>query len=164
MDVGYSSRLSRSITAAILAIAFVSIGPRAIAADTGDAANSSVAEGAVRPQTRPAPYPHPDGRLDQRVKLLSVELGLDAQQQAAVRNILLKQREQVMKTWSDGSVPAEFRATATGAISEHTGDAIRALLNEEQKKKYNQARKPREADRDAAPRSVDDWMNATRER
>jgi protein CpxP len=111
------------------------------------------------PQTS-APL-HRASALEQRVALLSAELGLDAQQQAEVRRILEDQRQQVAKVWSDTAVPAAYRVNATRSISERTGDRIRALLTEEQKAKYNQPRKPREAAEHSDAPSVEDWMKAT---
>ena len=103
---------------------------------------------------------HRESILDQRVTLLSAELGLDASQQAEVRRILEDQRRQVASIWSDPAVPAAYRVHATRTISDRTGDRIRALLTEEQKAKYNQARKPRESAEQSATPSVEEWMKA----
>ena len=99
--------------------------------------------------------------LDQRIALMSAELALDERQQAELRRILINQRMQVMRLWNDTSVPAASRVGATRVISEQTGNQIRAMLNEEQKAKYNQPRKPRDATADPGARSVEDWMSAT---
>jgi hypothetical protein len=104
---------------------------------------------------------HRESVLEQRVKLLSAELGLDAQQQTEVRRILEDQRRQVMRVWSDTSGSAAYRVNATRTISDRTGDRIRALLNEEQKAKYNRPRKPRTAAEGSGTPSVEDWMKAT---
>ena len=99
--------------------------------------------------------------LDQRVALMSAELGLDERQLLELRRILINQRTQIMKLWNDTSVPPASRVGATRVISNQTGDQIRALLNDEQRAKYNQPRKPRDAAADPDARSVEDWMKAT---
>lgn len=116
----------------------------------------------------PTPTPHPlsaprnlhASGLEERMRLLTAELGLDAQQQSDVRRLLLEQREQMKRIWSDTSIPPAYRVNATRAIGDKTADRIRALLNEEQKAKYVAARKPREPQSSDSKRSVEDWMNA----
>lgn len=98
--------------------------------------------------------------LDQRIALMTAELGLDEQQQATLRRILVNQRLQIMKLWSDTSMPPASRVGATRVISNQTGDQIRAMLTDEQKAKYNQPRKPHDASNDPGARSVEDWMKA----
>ena len=121
---------------------------------------TAVAEpAAAGAQPRPAPTQH-ESALAQRVTLLSAELSLDAQQQAQVRRILEDQREQVMRVWNDSSLAAANRVSATRIISDRTADRIRAILTEEQKAKYNRARKPRAAGENAASPSIEEWMKA----
>lgn len=115
----------------------------------------------VQAQAPPRPTAQHRPGLDERMQLLTAELGLDEKQQSAVRALLLDQREQVMKVWSDPAVPPAFRISATQAISGRTADRIRALLNDEQKTKYVTARKLREAQSDASKLTVEDWMSAT---
>ena len=91
--------------------------------------------------------------------MLSKALHLDARQQSELRKVLAGQREQLSKVWSDTSVPAAWRVSATQAISDKTADQIRALLNEEQKKRYNPPKPPHEAMRASARPSVEAWMN-----
>lgn len=96
--------------------------------------------------------------LEDRVKLLTHELDLDAKQQGEMRKLLESQREQVRRVWNDSSLPAANRVGATRAISDRTGDQIRAMLNEEQRKKYNSAKPPRDAESSPRP-DVEYWMN-----
>jgi periplasmic protein CpxP/Spy len=115
----------------------------------------------VAAAAQPGPAPtHHESALTQRVTLLSAELGLSAQQQDQVRRILEDQREQVMRVWNDSSLAAANRVSATRNISDRTADRIRAILTEEQKAKYHQARKPREAGENSASPSVEEWMKA----
>jgi hypothetical protein len=95
--------------------------------------------------------------LDDRVKLLARELDLDAKQQSELKKVLENQREQVVRAWADGSVPAGVRVQATQKISERTSDQIRALLNDEQRKRYIQPRS-RETEQSLASGDVESWM------
>jgi hypothetical protein len=99
--------------------------------------------------------------LDERITLLAAELGLDAQQQAEVRKILLGQREQVQRLWNDESMASGQRIATTQAISDQTADRIRGLLTERQKKKYKTKRQAGDNAPDASSRSVEEWMSAT---
>ena len=112
------------------------------------------------PHARGAPHQHSGHTLEDRVRILTQWLNLDATQQTEVRKVLQGQREQVKSLWSDTSVPAAQRISATQAISDRTGDQIRAMLNEEQKKKYNPPRPPRDDTTASARPNVEDWMNA----
>jgi hypothetical protein len=104
--------------------------------------------------------PQRESGLDQRVRLLTAELGLSAQQQADVRRALEDQREQVRKVWADTSIPAAYRVSATRAIADRTADRIRALLTDEQKTHYVAPRKPRDMGPQDSGRKVEDWMNS----
>ena len=99
--------------------------------------------------------------LDRRMQVLTKELNLDPKQQAQIRKILESQRDAVRKIWSDPAVLPPERTAATQAQAEHAGDAIRAVLNEEQQKLYNRSR----ADNPLPPgdkRSVEQWMDAAK--
>ena len=127
--------------------------------------SNAVAEpAAAGSQPGPVPTQRASAALGQRVSLLAAELSLDGQQQAQVRRILEDQREQVMKVWNDTSLAAANRVSATRIISDRTADRIRAILTEEQKAKYNKARKPRAAGENSASPSIEEWMKATAEK
>jgi hypothetical protein len=95
--------------------------------------------------------------LEDRVSTLTKALDLDAKQEAALRKVLQRQRDEVQRIWSDDSVPSANRIFLTKAVSKHTGDEIRALLNEEQRKKYDP---PPQGDAGTVSGSarVEDWM------
>ena len=99
--------------------------------------------------------------LDDRVRLLSKALDLDASQQTELRKVLEGQREKVSRLWSDSSLPATYRISAMQAISDQTAEQIRVLLNEEQRKKYNAPRQRHAAEGSARP-DVEAWMNAAK--
>jgi phosphatidylethanolamine-binding protein (PEBP) family uncharacterized protein len=58
-------------------------------------------------------------------------------------------------------LPAE-RVPATRAVEDRTADQIRAMLNDEQKKKYNPPKPPPAPD--TRPPDVSAWMDATRKK
>jgi hypothetical protein len=107
-----------------------------------------------------APAQRSTSGLDDRVRLLSAELHLDATQQDAVRRILEGQRAQVKQLWNDTSVPAAYRVSAMRAIGEHTAERIRALLNERQRQNYLAAKPPRKTEESSPTPSVEDWMHS----
>jgi hypothetical protein len=97
--------------------------------------------------------------LQDRVRLLTKALDLDARQQAQLRKVLESQRQRVLAAWNDTSVAPARRIAATQAISEETNARIRALLNEEQRRKFGPPRQAREPE--APGPSVEAWMSKT---
>jgi hypothetical protein len=100
--------------------------------------------------------------LDRRMALLTAELALTASQQSQVKALLRHQREDVRQLWSDPAMPAAWRVGRTQAISERTADAIRNVLDEEQRKKYIQPRQ-RNASVGAGGAGVEAWMTPARQ-
>jgi hypothetical protein len=112
--------------------------------------------GSQRAQQPPSPRGVRAG-LEARVATLTRALGLDARQQATLRQALVDQRQQVQRIWSDRSVSARDRVAETRKVSAHTADRIRAMLTEEQRQKYEPA--PQAApDRQDGDKSVEEWM------
>ena len=78
----------------------------------------------------------------------------------ALRKVLEGQREQVQRIWTEGSVSGAERVAATRELNRRVADQIRAILTDEQRRKYD----PPPADAgDAVARtttgaSVEDWM------
>jgi protein CpxP len=112
-----------------------------------------------------APERHALGRvtghsLEEHVRLLTKRLDLGARQQAELRTLLVSQREQVKQIWADVSMPAADRVGATRAITDRTGDQIRAMLTDEQKAKFSAAHPRRDAENSAHP-DVDYWLRLT---
>jgi hypothetical protein len=143
------SRLARTVVLVVASGWFIP----ALASTTGeDSKPKAAAHQAPHHRSRPG--------LEDRVRTLSHALDLDARQQSELRKALVSQREEVRRIWGDASMPAANRISATRAISDKTEDRIRALLNDEQKNKYNPPRQPREAAADSAEPTVEDWMNA----
>ena len=120
-------------------------------------ANAEPANRAVVPGTGRQPV---KSALDKRVQLLAAELNLDEAQQAAVRRLLLQQREQTLKVWSNDAVPAAVRIQATQGVADRTAGQIRSLLNDAQRSRYTQPRN-REAEQHFATGDLESWMRGT---
>jgi hypothetical protein len=129
----------------------------AAAADDGPTVPTAPAPAQVPAQPSPRPPSRPTaGRtLDHRVKALSKALDLDAAQRAELREILEDRRQAVMKIWSDRALLPAERVPATHAVEVRTAERIRAILNDEQKKRYNP---PKPKGTQAPPANVEAWM------
>jgi Spy/CpxP family protein refolding chaperone len=126
-------------------------------AQGSDAAGAAPA--AASSATRQLRHHAPPRALGDRVQLMAKELDLDPAQQAQLKTILQAQRAEVASVWSDASVPAAVRVGATRVIAERTADKIRAMLNDEQRRKYIKAR-PHDAPVGAPGGDVQKWMNS----
>ena len=94
--------------------------------------------------------------IDESVRRLTRDLDLDPGQQARLRQILVDQHRQVLQLRS-GNAPASVDVTGTTlAIYDQSKTRIRAMLNDEQRKKYS-ADVPRDT---LAPAQADlqHWM------
>jgi hypothetical protein len=129
----------------------------ATAAATTDATATDPAPAQLpaEPSPRPPSQPTTGRTLDHRVKALSKALDLDAAQRAELREILEDRRQAVMKIWSDRALLPAERVPATHAVEERTAERIRAILNDEQKKRYNP---PKPKGTQAPPANVEAWM------
>jgi hypothetical protein len=109
----------------------------------------------AQPSPRPPSHRTPGGNLDHRIRVLSKALDLDAAQRTELREILEDRRQAVMKIWSDRTLLPAERVPATRAVEERTAERIRAILNDEQKKRYNP---PKPKGTQAPPANVEAWM------
>ena len=75
--------------------------------------------------------------IDESVRRMTRSLDLDPAQQAKLRQILLDQQRQALKVRTGDSEAGADRVGATLAIVDQTKARIRAMLNEEQSKKYS---------------------------
>jgi hypothetical protein len=159
-----------------MALAMLAAGGGLARAEPGDAAEPGAAEAAGAAQVddggAAAPIPPEEeaaqrrrsvSPLDRRVMLLTRELGLNAGQQGRVRKVLEMQREEVARVWNDTSIPAARRVSATQAIGDRTAARIRALLTEEQRKRYIKPRR-RDVAVGTAGGDTESWMSADRRR
>lgn len=121
-----------------------------------------VGDGAAESAGTRAPRGRRSG-LGGRVATLTRALGLDTEQQAAVRKVLQDQRQQVQQIWNGEAPSAADRIAATRKLSRSTADRIRAILNEEQRKKFDP---PRQDDpgKTIGGLHVEDWMKGETKR
>jgi hypothetical protein len=126
-------------------------------------APAAVAEEQSTHSVVPEQTPPRDQRpgLDSRARRLARMLELSEAQQAELAKVLASQREQIRKLWSEQRVPPEYRVSEMKAINDQTEDRIRALLNDEQKKKYITGHSP-QASRPSQQSSLDHWLNAAK--
>jgi Spy/CpxP family protein refolding chaperone len=98
--------------------------------------------------------------IDDRVKVFAKNLDLTEAQQAAVRKILEQRQQETLQIRQDPTLSGSARIDRFRAIQDDTVGRIRAVLNEEQKKKYDPLAVRRIK---PAPdqRSVEDWLKAT---
>ena len=98
--------------------------------------------------------------IDDRVRVLARNLELNEAQQAAVKRILEQRQQETLRIRQDTSISGGARIERFRALQDQTVERIRAVLNEEQKKKYDPL-----AVRRVTPasdqKSVEDWLKIT---
>jgi hypothetical protein len=97
--------------------------------------------------------------LERRVAVYTRTLGLNANQQAQLRDLLLRQRDEMQRVWNDTTLTAAMRVHASQTISGATANRIRAMLTEQQRKRYNPPPTPHDNLVRADSPSVEYWMN-----
>lgn len=98
--------------------------------------------------------------LDDRVRVLAKSLDLSEEQRAAVKNILLQRQQETLRLRQDASISGSARIDRFRALQDVTVQRIRALLNDEQKKKYDPLA-VRKVEKAPDQRSVEDWLKLT---
>jgi hypothetical protein len=114
--------------------------------------------GDTKPQTRTAFSRHTT-TLDDKVKRFAESLNLSETQRSEVRRILEFRQAQTRRIRLDESLSGAERISRLRGLQDTTVARIRAVLNDEQKKKYDPLM-VRKAQRDSSPASVEDWMKA----
>jgi Spy/CpxP family protein refolding chaperone len=107
----------------------------------------------------PTHIPHRHPTLDDRVKVLAKSLDLNEAQQTAVKKILERRQQETLRIRTDPTITGSARMEQFRMLQDRTADQIRAVLNEEQRKKYD----PFAARRipQSQERSVEDWLKVT---
>ncbi len=103
---------------------------------------------------------HRPPSIDDRVKVLAKKLDLNETQQAAVKKILEQRQQETLRLRLDSSITGSVRIERFRALQDDTVERIRAVLNEEQRKKYDPLA-PRRIQPAPEQRSVEDWIKAT---
>ncbi len=109
-------------------------------------------------QARQTARGHGRPTLDDRVKVLAKNLDLSEAQQFAVKKILEQRQQEILRIRLDPSIAGSARIDRFRALQENTVEQIRAVLNEEQKKKYDPLA-PRRIPPPPQP-TVEDWLKA----
>jgi hypothetical protein len=98
-------------------------------------------EGGNPSQQAPPPQtqaPAQASSIDEQVKALSLELNLTADQQPKLKSILEDQRTQGLAIVNDKAATREDKVQKLHALRESTISKVRAMLNDDQKKKLDQ--------------------------
>ena len=109
---------------------------------------------------RPSHHGYRRPSIDNVVQGLAKNLDLNEAQEAAVKKILEQRQQETLRIRLDSSIPPGARIDRIRALQESTVERIRAVLNEEQRKKYD----PLAAQRvqpEPQQRSVEDWLKIT---
>ena len=98
--------------------------------------------------------------IDDRVRVLARSLDLNEAQRVAVKKILEQRQQETLRIRQDSSISGGARIERFRALQDNTVERIRAVLNEEQKKKYDPlaVRRTQPAPQQ---RSVEDWLKLT---
>jgi Spy/CpxP family protein refolding chaperone len=97
--------------------------------------------------------------VDDRVKVLAKSLDLNESQQTAVKKILERRQQETLRIRTDPTISGSARMEQFRMLQDRTAEQIRAVLNEEQRKKYD----PFAARRipQSEGRTVEDWLKVT---
>jgi len=98
--------------------------------------------------------------MDDRIAILSKNLDLTEVQRSSLKKIL-EQRQQATLRIRNSEAPGNVRIGQFRALQERTVEQIRAILTDEQKKKYDPMMVRKVPAADTPQRSVDDWIKAT---
>jgi Spy/CpxP family protein refolding chaperone len=110
------------------------------------AASISVAQQGAgsAPHGMGGPHGHQPPSVDEHIALLDQELKLSADQKAKIKPILEDQRTEMQKLRDDTSLPRDQRMAKAKQQHEATQTKIRALLNSDQQKKFDEMKKQME--------------------
>ena len=111
-------------------------------------------------QKRHTEYRYKRPSIDDRVKVLAKNLDLNEAQQSAVKKILEQRQQETLRLRLDSSLTGSDRIDRFRALQAGTVQRIRAVLNDEQRKKYDPLAVQR-IPSDPNQRSVEDWLKAT---
>jgi len=98
--------------------------------------------------------------MKDRVEVLARNLNLDQEQQDAVLKILLARNEEALRIRRDTSISGSARIDRFRVLQDQTALRIRAVLNEEQKKRYDPLA-VRDLKSNPDQKTVEDWLELT---
>jgi len=122
----------RSVLSGVIVTAFVCAGSALAAAQ--DSGNNSQAP-ASAPQSAPARGPFDPAK---RAEMIGKRLNLSSDQQTKVEGILKSEQSQVESLRADSSVSLDERRSKMMELHKSSSDQIRALLDPDQQKKWDE--------------------------
>lgn len=105
------------------------------------------------------PQRYKTSTIESRVSLLAKSLELTEAQQASVKKILEERRQQSLRIRQAPSITGADRIEQFRVLQQSTVARIRAVLNEEQRKKYDPF--ATQKIQQTPERSVEDWLKLT---
>ena len=100
--------------------------------------------------------------IDDRVKILAKNLELNEAQQSAVKHILEQRQQESLRLRLDPSIAPSSRIARFRVLQDRTVERIRAVLDDEQRKKYDPLI-VRGIPASPDQRSVEDWLELSSE-
>jgi Spy/CpxP family protein refolding chaperone len=85
--------------------------------------------------------------VEERLQAMTEFLGLTPAQQSQIKPILEDTQQQMQAIMKDDSLSREDRGSKMRSLREATDEKIRAVLNDEQKKKFDERRKEQQGPR-----------------
>jgi Spy/CpxP family protein refolding chaperone len=101
--------------------------------------------------------PHIRQNLDNRIELLARYLDLNDAQRSTLKNILLERQQEIIAMRRTPAAGEGLHLDRFRATEDKAADRIRAMLNEEQRIKYDPLSK-RDSNSTAQSVRVDDWL------
>ena len=95
--------------------------------------------------------------VDDRVKAFATALNLSDAQQVSLKQILEQRHFETLRILQDPSISGSDRIGHLRALQDQTAERIRAILTDEQKKKYNPLA-VRERETPPDQKNVEDWL------
>ena len=138
----------RMLSAIAILFAIVTPGVRVSAQDSKAAPSAQQGHSHSRRQT-----------LDERVERLAKYLNLSDGQRSVLKEILLERQQEILKLRHSASSGEELQMDRFRAVEDKTVERIHAILNDEQRKKYDPLG-VRSQVSDAQRQGVDGWMKA----
>ena len=130
----------------------------ATAAPETDAASAS-APTRVAPRRTTATR-HKRQSMDDRIAVLSKNLALTENQRSAVKRVLLWRQQEMLRI-RNSDAPGGVRIGQVRTLQDETVERIRAVLTDEQKKKYDPLAVRNAPTPETPQRSLEDWIKAT---
>ena len=112
----------------------------------------------TKPQTQ-TPFRRHTITIDDQVKRFTESLDLSETQQSEIRKILEFRQVQIRRIRLDESLSGDERISRLRGLQDSTVAQVRAVLSDEQKKKYDPLA-VRQAQKSSPQPSVEDWMKA----